>query len=152
MAKFYFIVDRIDLMEQTTDEFAARGLIVRNAKSRTELMNDISSRAITHNNEGKLEIVVVNIQKFKEDKAKVKVDDSYSTQLQRIFFIDEAHRGYNPQGSFLANLLEADTNAVKIALTGTPLLKKNENLGECLVTISIPIIMTNPLLTDIPAS
>lgn len=71
-----------------------------------------------------LEIVVVNIQKFKEDKAKVKVDDSYSTQLQRIFFIDEAHRGYNPQGSFLANLLEADTNAVKIALTGTPLLKE----------------------------
>lgn len=124
VAKFYFIVDRIDLMEQATDEFAARGLIVRNAKSRTELMNDISSRAITHNNEGKLEIVVVNIQKFKEDKAKVKVDDSYSTQLQRIFFIDEAHRGYNPQGSFLANLLEADTNAVKIALTGTPLLKE----------------------------
>ncbi len=124
VAKFYFIVDRIDLMEQATDEFAARGLIVHNAKSRTELMNDISSRAITANNEGKLEIMVVNIQKFKEDKAKVKVDDSYSTNLQRIFFIDEAHRGYNPQGSFLANLLEADQNAVKIALTGTPLLKE----------------------------
>lgn len=124
VAKFYFIVDRIDLMEQATDEFAARGLIVHNAKSRDELMKDISSRAITHNNEGKLEIMVVNIQKFKEDKTKVKVDDSYSTQLQRIFFIDEAHRGYNPQGSFLANLLEADKNSVKIALTGTPLLKE----------------------------
>ena len=124
VAKFYFIVDRIDLMEQATDEFAARGLVVHNAKSRDELMKDISSRSITHNNEGKLEIMVVNIQKFKEDKAKVNVDDSYSTQLQRIFFIDEAHRGYNPQGSFLANLLEADKNAVKIALTGTPLLKE----------------------------
>ncbi len=124
VAKFYFIVDRIDLMEQATDEFAARGLIVHNAKSRTELMADISSRAITANSQGKQEIMVVNIQKFKEDKAKVKVDDSYSTNLQRIFFIDEAHRGYNPQGSFLANLLEADQNAVKIALTGTPLLKE----------------------------
>ncbi len=124
VAKFYFIVDRIDLMEQATDEFAARGLVVHNAKSRTELMNDISSRSITANNEGKLEIMVVNIQKFKEDKTKVKVDDSYSTNLQRIFFIDEAHRGYNPKGSFLANLLEADQNAVKIALTGTPLLKE----------------------------
>ncbi len=124
VAKFYFIVDRIDLMEQATDEFAARGLIVHNAKSRTELMADISSRAITANSQGKLEIMVVNIQKFKEDKTKVKVDDSYSTNLQRIFFIDEAHRGYNPQGSFLANLLEADQNAVKIALTGTPLLKE----------------------------
>lgn len=108
MAKFYFIVDRIDLMEQATDEFAARGLIVHNAKSREELMKDIASRSITQNNEGKLEIMVVNIQKFKEDKAKVQVDDSYSTNLQRIFFIDEAHRGYNPKGSFLANLLEAD--------------------------------------------
>lgn len=124
VAKFYFIVDRIDLMEQATDEFAARGLIVHNAKSRDELMSDISSRAITNNNEGKLEITVVNIQKFKEDKTKVCVDDSYNTQLQRIFFIDEAHRGYNPTGSFLANLLEADKNAVKIALTGTPLLKE----------------------------
>ena len=124
VAKFYFIVDRIDLMEQATDEFAARGLIVHNAKSRKELMDDIASREVTSNDEGKPEIMVVNIQKFKEDKAKVTVEDSYSTNLQRIFFVDEAHRGYNPQGSFLANLLEADQNAVKIALTGTPLLKE----------------------------
>ena len=124
VAKFYFIVDRIDLMEQATDEFAARGLVVHNAKSRKELMDDIASREVTSNDEGKPEIMVVNIQKFKEDKAKVTVEDSYSTHLQRIFFVDEAHRGYNPQGSFLANLLEADKNAVKIALTGTPLLKE----------------------------
>lgn len=124
VAKLYFIVDRIDLMEQASDEFVARGLVVRKAKDRKELMNDIASREITGNDEGKPEIMVVNIQKFREDKAKVTVDDSYSTNLQRIFFIDEAHRGYNPQGSFLANLLEADKNAVKIALTGTPLLKE----------------------------
>lgn len=124
VAKFYFIVDRIDLMEQATDEFAARGLVVRNAKSRTELMRDIDSNAITENSEGKLEIMVVNIQKFKEDRTKIKVGNSYNTHLQRIFFIDEAHRGYNPQGSFLANLLEADKDAIKIALTGTPLLKE----------------------------
>ncbi|MCR4769421.1 MAG: DEAD/DEAH box helicase family protein [Bacteroidaceae bacterium] len=124
VAKFYFIVDRIDLMEQATDEFAARGLVVRNAKSRDELMNDISNTSITENSDGKLEIMVVNIQKFKEDKKKVHIDGNYNTHLQRIFFIDEAHRGYNPQGSFLANLLEADNDAVKIALTGTPLLKE----------------------------
>ena len=124
VAKFYFIVDRIDLMEQATDEFAARGLVVHNAKSRTELMDDIASNALTQNSEGKLEIMVVNIQKFKEDKTQVKLDESYNTHMQRIFFIDEAHRGYNPKGSFLANLLEADTNAIKIALTGTPLLRE----------------------------
>ena len=124
VAKFYFIVDRIDLMEQASDEFAARGLIVHNAKSRTELMDDIASNALTHNSEGRLEIMVVNIQKFKEDKTQVKLGESYNTHMQRIFFIDEAHRGYNPKGSFLANLLEADAESVKIALTGTPLLRE----------------------------
>ncbi|MCH5302919.1 MAG: type I restriction endonuclease subunit R [Prevotella sp.] len=124
IAKFYFIVDRIDLMEQATDEFAARGLVVRNAKSRDELMEDITEPTITKNSEGKLEIMVVNIQKFKEDKQKVKIDANYNTHLQRIFFVDEAHRGYNPQGCFLANLLDADKDSVKIALTGTPLLKE----------------------------
>ena len=124
VAKFYFIVDRIDLMEQATDEFAARGLVVHNAKSRDELMADISSNSLINNSEGKLEIMVVNIQKFKEDKKQVQLNDCYNTQMQRIFFIDEAHRGYNPKGCFLANLLEADKNSIKIALTGTPLLKE----------------------------
>lgn len=72
---------------------------------------------------GKLEITVVNIQKFAEDKTKVKLDN-YAINLQRIFIIDEAHRGYNPKGSFLANLFDADENSIKIALTGTPLLSE----------------------------
>lgn len=124
-AKFYFIVDRIDLMEQSTDEFASRGLSVRNAQSRDKLMEDLSSRSITTNDEGKLEIMVVNIQKFKDDKSKVEIKDSYNTHIQRIFFIDEAHRGYDPKGCFLANLFDADKDAVRIAMTGTPLLKKD---------------------------
>ena len=122
--KFYFIVDRIALMEQASDEFAARGLIVRTANSRNELMKDFRSIDPVENSVGKPEIMVVNIQKFKEDSEKIQLDNSYSTSLQRVFFIDEAHRGYNPEGSFLANLLEADKDAVKIALTGTPLLKE----------------------------
>ena len=36
-------------------------------------MDDIASREVTSNDEGKPEIMVVNIQKFKEDKAKVTV-------------------------------------------------------------------------------
>ena len=122
--KFYFIVDRLDLMEQAKDEFVARGLSVRTANSRDELMSDIRSTNLTENAEGKAEIMVVNIQKFKQDSAKIQIDSNYSIQLQRIFFIDEAHRGYNPQGSFLANLLATDKDAIKIALTGTPLLKE----------------------------
>lgn len=122
--KFYFIVDRIALMEQASDEFAARGLVVRTANSRDDLMNDIRDTKPVVNSEGKAEIMVVNIQKFKEDSTKIKIESGYNTNLQRVFFIDEAHRGYSPQGNFLANLLEADKDAVKIALTGTPLLRE----------------------------
>ncbi|WP_341533455.1 type I restriction enzyme subunit R domain-containing protein [Helicobacter pylori] len=45
--------------------------------------------------------------------------------LQRVFIIDEAHRSYDPKGCFYANLIECDKTAVKIALTGTPLLEDN---------------------------
>lgn len=117
-------MDRLDLMEQAKDEFVARGLSVRTANSRDELMSDIHSTNLTENAEGKAEIMVVNIQKFKLDSTNIQIESNYSTRLQRIFFIDEAHRGYNPQGSFLANLLAADSDSIKIALTGTPLLKE----------------------------
>ena len=124
VAKFYFIVDRLDLLDQATVEFAARGLNVRTAQSRDELMADFKSNAAVENSSGKAEIMVVNIQKFEEDHEKVVFDGAYNTRLQRVFFIDEAHRGYDPRGSFLANLLEADKDAVKIAMTGTPLLRE----------------------------
>jgi len=122
VAKFFFIVDRLDLLEQSEDEFKARGLMVQTAQSRAELMAKIRDNTPLYNPGGKPEIIVVNIQKFKEDHTPVEIGGGYSTNLQRVFFIDEAHRGYNPKGSFLANLLNADKDAVKIAMTGTPLL------------------------------
>lgn len=121
VARFYFIVDRIALMEQAMREFTARGLVVHTAQSRRELMDDFSSNKTMRNTSGKSEIMVVNIQKFEEQTDKP--DFHYGTKIQRIFFVDEAHRGYNPTGTFLANLLNSDTGAVRIALTGTPLLK-----------------------------
>lgn len=123
VTKFYFIVDRLDLLEQAMQEFEARGLTVRTASSRTELMKQFKENQSLEGNSGKNEIVVVNIQRFAEDKEKVNIPQ-YATNLQRIFIIDEAHRGYNPKGSFLANLFEADPSAIKIAMTGTPLLKE----------------------------
>jgi Type I site-specific restriction-modification system, R (restriction) subunit and related helicases len=124
VAKFYFIVDRLSLMEQAKDEFSARGLRVRTAESRKELMDDFRNTHIVENDSGESEIMVVNIQKFEEDHKKVELPPNYNIRLQRVFFIDEAHRGYNPKGSFLANLLDADRDAIKIALTGTPLLSE----------------------------
>lgn len=123
VAKFYFIVDRLDLLEQATQEFEARGLIVSTANTRAELMEQFRTNQAQQGASGQAEITVVNIHRFAEDKEKVHIND-YATNLQRIFILDEAHRGYKPGGCFLANLFEADENAVKIALTGTPLLKK----------------------------
>ncbi len=122
VAKFYFIVDRLDLLQQASQEFKARGLAVKTANSRKELMDQFKPAQSLEGSSGANEVVVVNIQRFAEDHEKVNIPP-YATNLQRVFIIDEAHRGYRPEGSFLGNLFEADKNSVKIALTGTPLLK-----------------------------
>lgn len=124
VAKFYFIVDRIDLLEQATQEFEARGLVVSTANTRAELMAQFRNNQAQEGASGQPEITVVNIQRFAEDKEKVSLP-AYATNLQRIFIMDEAHRGYKPGGCFLANLFDADPNSIKIALTGTPLLKSD---------------------------
>jgi len=119
--KFYFIVDRIDLLIQASREFRSRGLVVHNINSREAFAKDIKSTSAIHNDAGKREITVVNIQKFQDDPDVVRSSD-YAINLQRVYFLDEVHRSYNPQGSFLANLTESDPQAIKIGLTGTPLL------------------------------
>ena len=122
VAKFYFIVDRIDLLEQAKQEFEARGLVVSTANTKAELMAQFRNNQAQQGASGHQEITVVNIQRFAEDKKTVDLP-AYATNLQRIFIMDEAHRGYKPGGCFLANLFDADPNSIKIALTGRPLLK-----------------------------
>ncbi|MBU4690926.1 type I restriction endonuclease subunit R [Mycoplasma zalophi] len=125
VAKFYFIVDRLDLLEQSKQEFEDRGLSVKTANSKQELMEQFRTTQSLQGTSGQLEITVVNIQRFYEDKRKIELP-KYATKLQRIFIIDEAHRGYKPEGSFLSNLFNADTDSIKIALTGTPLLNEEK--------------------------
>lgn len=124
--KFYFIVDRLDLLTQAHREFTSRGLVVRTVNSREDFTKDIKATKVIHNDTGKPEITVVNIQKFKDDPDVVQTKD-YDISIQRIYFLDEVHRSYNPQGSFLANLSQSDTGAIKIGLTGTPLLGDDYN-------------------------
>lgn len=124
--KFYFIVDRLDLLIQAQGEFASRGLVVHTINSRDEFTKDIKATKVIHNNSGKPEITVINIQKFADDPTIVSTKD-YSVDIQRVYFLDEVHRSYNPKGSFLANLDVSDRNAIKIGLTGTPLLGTDYN-------------------------
>ncbi|GAA6976772.1 hypothetical protein HpCHC53_00150 [Helicobacter pylori] len=137
--KFYFIVDRLDLLEQAKNEFLKRGLQAHEAENKEDLSQKLKSSSVFENPQGNDEIIVVNIQKFKapnEDSSdsapkeiisKTDLQESIqnSHDLQRVFIIDEAHRSYDPKGCFYANLIECDKNAIKIALTGTPLLEDN---------------------------
>lgn len=82
VAKFYFIVDRLDLLKQASEEFEARGLVVKTASSRAELMEQFRNNQAQEGNTGKPEITVVNIQRFAEDRSKVDLP-AYATNLQR---------------------------------------------------------------------
>ncbi|GAA7163793.1 hypothetical protein ID0405_02380 [Helicobacter pylori] len=137
--KFYFIVDRLDLLEQAKNEFLKRSLQAHEAENKEDLSQKLKSSSVFENPQGNDEIIVVNIQKFKapnEDSSdsapkeiisKTDLQESIqnSHDLQRVFIIDEAHRSYDPKGCFYANLIECDKTAIKIALTGTPLLEDN---------------------------
>jgi len=121
--RFYFIVDRIDLLIQASTEFSNRGLKVNTVNTKQEFILDIQKIGAIQNHDGKPEITVVNIQKFTEDAVAL-TSESYDINIQRVYFLDEAHRSYNPKGNYLANLINSDKSAIKIALTGTPLLKE----------------------------
>lgn len=120
LTKFYFIVDRLDLKDQASKEFSARGLCVRSVESKDELSRELQSKSAISNTKGASEITVINIQQLPPDSPIVPND--YGVQIQRIYFIDEAHRSYKENGSYLANLLSLDKEAIFISLTGTPLL------------------------------
>lgn len=119
IAKFYFVVDRLDLLTQAADEFRARGLHVKEINSKDDFVSDLKYVA-SSSNTGTDTITVLNIQKFSEDS--IVREAEYKVNIQRIYFLDEAHRSYRPTGSFLSYLISSDRNAVMIALTGTPLI------------------------------
>ncbi len=124
--KFYFIVDRLDLLIQASNEFKSRGLVVHTVNSKDELIRDFKTHSAIHNKTGQREITVVNIQKFKEETTILKIND-YDINTQRVYFLDEVHRSYDPKGSFLANLTNSDKNAIMIGLTGTPLIGEDRS-------------------------
>lgn len=123
--RFFFVVDRLDLLMQASSEFNNRGLSVINCNSKAEFTKELN-KSLSSNISSKSigEICVVNIQKFEGNMPEAKND--YNANVQRIFFIDEAHRSYKSTGEFFKNLMTCDRDAIYIALTGTPLLSKKE--------------------------
>ena len=141
ITRFYFVVDRLELLRQDNTEFGNRYFTAVNADSRKDFsqeLNKVLPHSATADSIG--EFVVVNIQKFEE--AIPQAQNVYDSTIQRVFFIDEAHRSYAKNGTYFRNLILCDPNAVFIALTGTPLLSKRERSNLKFVSIST----INPLL------
>lgn len=122
IARFFFIVDRLDLATQAANEFRSRGAIVNMVASKEEFKQSLmpTEKSTVIANADTPIITVVNIQKFGDDATAASID--YNLNVQRVYFIDEAHRDYKNGGAFLSNLIMSDRDSAKIALTGTPLV------------------------------
>jgi len=124
--RFFFVVDRLDLLKQASDEFTIRNFEVKKVTNKEDFakeLNKISGLGKgVKRSQG--EVVIVNIQKIIEDLPIAKND--YDAQIQRIIFVDEAHRSYKSGGEFYKNLRKVDRGAYYYALTGTPILTKRE--------------------------
>ena len=127
--RVFFIVDRLDLLRQASHEFAIRGFHVINCKDPEELSKEINSpmpRDVAPEAIGT--ICVANIQKLESQLEQARND--YAAKVQRVFFVDEAHRSYRNNGTFFTNLMTCDQDAHYVALTGTPLLTKKERSNK----------------------
>lgn len=83
-ARFYYVVDRLDLLTQVSGEMSKRGLHVIHVNSKAEFEKELNrplSKSLAMDSIG--EITVVNIQKF-DDKMPVAKND-YDAKIQRIF-------------------------------------------------------------------
>lgn len=123
--RFFFVVDRLDLLRQAKTEFENRGFSVITVDNKIDFAKELK-KPLDEKNEGIGTICVVNVQKLMEESKMPHVENEYNVKVQRIFFIDEAHRSYNLHGEFFKNLMTCDRNGIYIAMTGTPLLSKKE--------------------------
>lgn len=123
LTRFFFVVDRLDLLTQDNDEFSSRYFTATNCLNKKDFGKQLNI-TVPKAEQSEGEFVVVNIQKF--ESAIPKARNLYNSKIQRIFFIDECHRSYALNGEYFKNLILCDPDAIFIALTGTPLLSKKE--------------------------
>ena len=112
--KIILVTDRVELDDQITKTFQKCGMYVENATTGQRLVELLESK--------KDAIVTTVINKFEAAIKKVKKP----FESHDIFvLIDEGHR--TQYGSFSIQMQKTLPNACFIAMTGTPLLKKEKN-------------------------
>ncbi|MDY2687070.1 MAG: DEAD/DEAH box helicase family protein [Candidatus Enteromonas sp.] len=125
-ARFFYVVDRLELLNQTKAAFEMRGVEAVSVDSKEAFINELNRSLDKKRNQSAFgTCCVVNIQKFSDSLPEAAND--YNAKTMRVFFIDEAHRSYSKgTGEFYKNLMLVDRDAIFLAMTGTPLLSKKE--------------------------
>lgn len=112
--KIILVTDRTDLDEQITKTFEKCGVTVENASTGTQLVTLLQNESDA--------VITTIINKFETAVKKL----SYPLTSHDIFvLVDEGHR--TQHGTFNIEMQKALPNACYIALTGTPLFKKDKN-------------------------
>lgn len=128
IGRFFFIVDRLDLLIQASSEFSNRGFAITPIKNKVDFNKELKKLvSVTERKETNSEMSVVNIQRIMENDTPLEtIENPYGAKVQRVIFVDEAHRSFKKTGTFYANLMTVDPNAIYIALTGTPIIDNKE--------------------------
>jgi type I restriction enzyme R subunit len=112
--KIILVTDRTDLDTQITETFQKCGIPVMNASSGFKLVEHLESKSDA--------VITTIINKFETAVRKLKEP----LKSPNIFvLVDEGHR--TQHGTFNIEMQKALPNACYIALTGTPLFKKDKN-------------------------
>lgn len=112
--KIILVTDRTDLDDQITKTFQKCGVPVLNASTGSKLVEHLQSKSDA--------VITTIINKFETAVRKMKEP----LESPNIFvLVDEGHR--TQHGTFNIEMQKAMPNACYIALTGTPLFKKDKN-------------------------
>ncbi len=112
--KIILVTDRTDLDDQITGTFEKCGIAVNNAATGKQLVNLLESKSDA--------VVTTIINKFETAVKKI----AKPLESHDIFvLVDEGHRAQH--GTFNIEMQKTLPNACFIALTGTPLFKKDKN-------------------------
>ena len=112
--KIILVTDRTDLDEQITKTFRKCGIFVDNANTGSRLVELLQSKSDA--------VITTIINKF---ETAVKKIPTPLTSENIFVLVDEGHR--TQHGSFNVNMEKTLPNACFIALTGTPLFKKDKS-------------------------
>jgi type I restriction enzyme R subunit len=125
----FFIVDRVELEEQLSDEFSALGMNIC-------LINNVEKlkEVIRHDDfKGRNDVMLTLVHKFRPEEMSDLLkeieqsgnEETIQTRKNVIAFIDEGHR--TQYGTLASHMKEILKNAFKFAFTGTPIAKKGRD-------------------------